>query len=189
MCGRLNITQDPLSQFLTDHLGITNYHTFHQGEVYPTDAVSVITHENLQLRVVSQPWGFQPTWAKKPIINARSETAREKSMFKKTLNEGRILVPCNGWYEWVEDSHGNKIKTLFQSHQPMLLAGLSLERGFVILTTAPSNYYVQYHDRMPVVISEDKVAHWFNEPFNVGESTPELQTHYLDDMPQQINLF
>ena len=43
-----------------------------------------------------------PTWTpdKRPLINARSETVREKTSFKESFTRRRCLVPADGFYEW-----------------------------------------------------------------------------------------
>ena len=50
-------------------------------------------------------WGLIPSWSKDPtmgsrLINARSETAREKPSFRAAFKRRRCLVPADGFYEW-----------------------------------------------------------------------------------------
>jgi len=57
-------------------------------------------------------WGFVPEWADDPDdvptpINARSETAAEKPMFREAFEERRCLLPADGFYEW-KGSSGSK---------------------------------------------------------------------------------
>jgi len=49
-------------------------------------------------------WGFIPEWADDPSevpnpINARSEIAPEKPMFREAFEERRCLIPADGFYE------------------------------------------------------------------------------------------
>jgi putative SOS response-associated peptidase YedK len=49
-------------------------------------------------------WGIVPAWkhgSAPLLINARSETAATKPMFRKALQSRRCLIPANGFYEWV----------------------------------------------------------------------------------------
>jgi putative SOS response-associated peptidase YedK len=50
-------------------------------------------------------WGLIPSWAKDSsgaamMINARSETAATKPVFRDALKSCRFLVPADGFYEW-----------------------------------------------------------------------------------------
>jgi len=49
-------------------------------------------------------WGLIPHWAKDPkigykLINARSETLKEKPAFRGSLQKGRCLVLADGFYD------------------------------------------------------------------------------------------
>ena len=57
-------------------------------------------------------WGLMPSWVKDPrkftlLINARSETVREKPAFKNAIKRRRCLIPADGYYEW-QDASGRK---------------------------------------------------------------------------------
>jgi len=69
---------------------------FSRGEIFPTYIAPVINNDG----VVAVKWGF-PHWKNTSvIINARSETALEKNMFRKALRERRCVVPSSGFFEW-----------------------------------------------------------------------------------------
>lgn len=36
------------------------------------------------------------------LINARAETASTGRMFKPLWQNGRVVVPANGWFEWAK---------------------------------------------------------------------------------------
>ena len=121
-------------------------------------------------------WGLIPSWAKsdskiKPI-NARSETASEKSMFKHLLNNKRCIIPVDGWYEWSQDPGG---KRPFWHHQldgePIALAGLwsswSSSNGetvesFTILTCQSRENFQHIHHRMPVILAPENWQVWLD---------------------------
>jgi putative SOS response-associated peptidase YedK len=65
-------------------------------------------------------WGLIPSWVKDTkignrMINARAETVREKSAFKRAYRALRLIVPASGFYEWKRDG---KHKQPFAIHRP-----------------------------------------------------------------------
>ena len=98
------------------------------------------------------------------VINARSETAFEKPMFRKSMQERRCLLPASGYYEWRRTPSGGKSKqkyALYRAGQPTIfMAGLWREEQgerlpvFVILTKAAGPGIADIHDRMPVILPE-----------------------------------
>lgn len=46
-------------------------------------------------------WGYKPSWYKRgPVSNARLDTVLKDSPFRRPLLTWRVIVPCEGWYEW-----------------------------------------------------------------------------------------
>ena len=113
MCGRYLIEDEAYADILQilndinaakkrinmDNLTVT-------GEIFPTNVVPVIIGDKEPdnnsgiVDIVAIQWGF-PHWNNPSvIINARSETAAEKNMFKRPLRNRRCVVPSSGFYEW-----------------------------------------------------------------------------------------
>lgn len=68
MCGRINVSDDPLAQFIADALGIP-FKTRSNPDLRPTDPIDVIADiEPVQLTL---NWGIKPEWSKRLIINAQ----------------------------------------------------------------------------------------------------------------------
>lgn len=134
------------------------------GEIYPTNAVPVIMQQSGKITPDLSVWGFPNYMKKGNIINARSETALEKRTFRSSLLERRCAVPSTGFYEWSPA----KEKVLFSLPVPILyLAGIyrKTEEGsrFVILTTNANSSVSDVHDRMPVILSRDKIQGWITD--------------------------
>jgi putative SOS response-associated peptidase YedK len=72
-------------------------------------------------------WGFPHWQGKRPIINARSESAAEKPMFRRALQASRCAVPATGFFEWRRVGKTAKEKYLFKREDGRLLymAGLA----------------------------------------------------------------
>lgn len=124
-------------------------------------------------------WGLLPGWAKEvgigaSMINARSETAHEKTSFRKPLSVRRCLVPVDGYYEWKRDG---KLKQPFhiraEGGETLFFAGLwesNRNLGshgqslltFSILTTAARSDLAEIHDRMPVFVPREFYDIWLS---------------------------
>lgn len=107
-------------------------------------------------------WGFPGFQGKGLLINARSETAEEKPMFRRPLLTSRCVVPTTGFYEW----NKAKEKYLFQYEDSTVvyLAGLwemfEGRRRYTILTTQPNQAVAAVHNRMPVLLAKEQVRPW-----------------------------
>ena len=62
------------------------------GEIFPTDHAPVIPPTGVP-RVMR--WGFARSDGKGQIINARSETAAEKPVFRTPMQQCRCLIPAS----------------------------------------------------------------------------------------------
>ena len=147
------------------------------GEIFPADVVPVQTGPG-QYRLMK--WGFI-AYNGKPVINARSETALEKPMFKSAMFEHRCLIPASGYYEWKKDGDKKIKHQLFIPGRPMFFAGCwRQERDnplhtFVILTRPAASGIEGIHDRMPVIIPQNSLGAWLDDgPDAMGAVVTEL---------------
>ena len=147
------------------------------GEVFPTDHVAALDAAGPR----AMRWGFARFDGKGKVINARSETALEKSMFRapmftaedaKTQTQtGRCLIPASAYFEW-ETREKQKIKYKLRPAKEGLFTFAGLYRSeagadtpvFVILT-APASAGISFiHDRMPLILPPDQGKAWLNDP-------------------------
>lgn len=169
MCGRFALFDEKEVKEINDIIreieerkGIT----VNRGEIYPTHKVPILVNESGVKSVDAMTWGFPHFKGSGVIINARSETAREKPMFRKHLLTRRCLIPSTGFFEWSKKEGKNKKKYLFQlPDTPVLyMAGLfnqfNNENRFVILTTDANNSMRDVHDRMPVIVEKSYFDDW-----------------------------
>ncbi|MDF2152547.1 SOS response-associated peptidase family protein [Vibrio sp. CAU 1672] len=171
MCGRLNVTDDPLARIVSELVGI-NFSPQQSVDLRPTNKVSTIAYRHGGYYQHDLCWGFKPEWASRHIINAKAETAAIKPTFRQAFAYHRVVVPCSGWYEWREET-SRKQKYLFSNPQglPLYLAGLAVDGQFlVILTTEPSPQYRPYHSRMPVLLPEASIMFWISAPPHQAQS-------------------
>lgn len=98
MCGRYTL-RDPKKAW--DWLEVVPaFDARPQFNIAPNQRVPVVSGAG---RIEEMIWGIVPAWAKetsKALINARSESVREKRSFKASFTQRRCLVPADGFYEW-----------------------------------------------------------------------------------------
>ena len=165
MCGRYYIEMDDDElRALVER--IENGSAVKTGEVFPGDEAAVIAPGG---GAAAMRWGF-PRWdGKGQIINARSETAADKSMFRAPMQTGRCLVPASWYFEW-EKRGSAKIKYALkpESGGIVWLAGISRknrdtgEDDFVILTRPAWSGIGFIHDRMPVILPAAVHDEWLH---------------------------
>jgi putative SOS response-associated peptidase YedK len=187
MCGRFYIPEGDLDDFAGLVSKIEKELLKKAGEIFPGDYAPVITPNRSQQdsntdnqsksasnAVHAIKWGF-PLQKGRPVINARSETVKEKPLFRLPYAKRRCLIPARGFFEWKDAENSNKrIKhyiTLIDS-SIMYLAGLywffkdkdGIQKPyFTILTTQANEDVRTIHDRMPVIIKDINKEIWLYE--------------------------
>jgi putative SOS response-associated peptidase YedK len=120
-------------------------------------------------------WGLVPSWAKDPsvgsrMINARSETVKEKPAFREAFRSRRCAIPASGFYEWTGDARHRVPHAITVEGRPLVaFAGLweswkdregkRLET-FTILTTEANRFVSGMHDRMPAILADGDIDAW-----------------------------
>ncbi len=147
-----------------------------EGEIYPTDVAPVIAPDkNGKRAIFPMKWGFTVNieGRAKPVVNARIETAHSKALFKDAWTRHRCIIPASWYIEWehFKDDKG-KITTgdkyIIQPNGDVItwMCGLyRIEDGlpvFTILTKEPPSSLIKIHDRMPMILSEDKIDAWID---------------------------
>lgn len=179
MCGRMNFDSKHskvISEFFGCDFGAPSNNNLSPGQTVATlvscdshDDSSSTPNEEPTFQQLDTTWGIQPSWSKRLLINAQSETVLSKATFKEAIKTHRCLIPCSGWYEWRMEQ-GKKQKYLFShvNDEPMLMAGIwyfndneNQSRQLVTLTTTPNSKCAEYHQRMPVIVLPQYRDFWF----------------------------
>jgi putative SOS response-associated peptidase YedK len=166
------------------------------GEVFPSQIAPVILSEpDVGVTVRPMKWGF-PRVGGGLVINSRSEKADFTPMFQKAARERRCLVPVSWFFEWQRNS-GKKTKDKFafalkqaQKNNLMYLAGLygqflggfegSGYDGFAIMTQDADAQMAPYHDRMPVILTDEALKKaWLNPAVPYAELRAAFETPQL----------
>ena len=181
MCCRYGILGKP-GEELDEILALLNRKNWGRevkthGEMRPADFVPVIARSQKRERsVFPMQWGFLHPDGKR-IINARSETAAVKPLFRDGMRFRRCLVPANEYYEW-EKRDGQKIKYAISipDEPVMYLAGIyrAGQAGYelCVLTRPPVPQIQFIHDRMPVLFSRETAGFWLDPDLDASESLP-----------------
>ncbi len=197
MCGRFSqhARMDRYLEELAFLQGVISYYDREPIERYnvaPSTRVHILRGEPDGLHIDAVRWGWAPFWdkGKRPDpINARVETVATGKFFKQLWPQGRVLVPANGWYEWVKDPEDPKKKQPYfirlKGEAPMFFAGLAqvhpgLEPhegdGFVIITDTSDEGMVDIHDRRPVVLAPEAAREWLEQDLDAQAATEIAQT-------------
>ena len=183
MCGRYWIEPDDTSEQLKEIIATLNRRqaesetpkSIKTGEVFPTDIVPVMANSrSLKKTPFLMQWGFSGFGReKRPIINARSETAMERPMFREPLLERRCLIPASHYFEWQTQGR-MKIKHAIRTIEPMIfMAGIyRFEKDkplpvFSILTRSAAPEIEHIHDRMPVILPSSLCDEWLKPDADV----------------------
>ena len=167
MCGRYVLYSDKEQAEIREIIEEVNRkHNFavKKGDIYPSNMAPIYapTPDQNGKSLEVMKWGYEVSFRKGLLINARSETILEKKTFKKDFLERRCIVPASGFYEW--DKEKNKYIFHAKDDEALYIGGVfrqhENESEYVILTKAPVEPVVAIHDRMPVIIPHSKAEEW-----------------------------
>lgn len=167
MCGRYQFTAEQcaeLQEIVQEVQRRCGKDAWTPGEIRPSQKAPALMEQQGGVEADLMRWGFQTQ--KSLIINARSESAEEKPLFRDSVQTRRCVIPTSGFYEWNAD----KRKYLFRlpDAQALYMAGIyeqrQDERCYCILTTEANASVCEIHPRMPVVLRREEVDGWIMEP-------------------------
>ncbi len=202
MCGRYYTddgTDEAIEQLVTEIS--ESYARRTAGDVRPMDCAPVITRGEKEpdvLRLDTMQWGF-PGPEQKLLINARAESALQKTTFSESVLERRIVLPAAGFYEW--DRKKEKVTFTVESRPVFYLAGFYREfegqNRFIILTTEANDSMRKTHDRMPVIFTEEEARMWVRSEERTEERIGKIRAMLSMEGPvltekrdyEQISLF
>ena len=139
MCGRYQFTVEQCEEIRRIADAIQRKYgdgAWSPGEIRPCSHAPVLMKDGDGEAPMLMKWGYQLPGTL--VINARSETALEKPLFRESVRSRRCLIPSTGFYEW--DSQKRKYLFTLTGEGALYMAGLYDRRGnkdcYCILTTA-----------------------------------------------------
>ena len=177
MCGRYFLPLDEANEELAEVIrAVSEKYGGDQplaahGEIYPGQMVPTLANSRKgEPGAYAMQWGMsRPFGGTGIVINARSETAECKGMFRESWAERRCLIPAARYFEW-ERRGKEKVKYAIgpAGKAAFYLAGLYRyepdERfpRFVILTREAATPISFIHPRMPVIFDGRSARAWLD---------------------------
>ncbi len=177
MCGRYELHTHPAAIALTFGLKLPLAITPRYNIAPMQDVPMVRYAQSGERELAFVRWGLVPRWAKDPsigakMINARGETLADKPSFRTAFRKHRVLLPADGFYEWMQTAKGKQpIHIGMKDKAPFAFAGLAerwlSEAGEVldtctIVTTQANAMLATMHDRMPVIVPPAQYERWLD---------------------------
>ena len=186
MCGRKTLTKGKIE--IIEELFVDEWEDDFDWEpsynIAPTQISPVLLNHGKR-KVKPMCWGLVPSWAKDKtigakMINARSETLREKPSFQSLIYQKRCIVISDGYFEWKREGKKKKPYYIRDPDGKLLpMAGLWDEwvdkQGkkwltYTVITTDPSNQINHIHNRMPVILDKPEMDLWINFDYPPNET-------------------
>ena len=182
MCGRYYIASEDADEQIRQMIDEMNRRESEKGsgkavktgEIFPSDDALVVANSRvMNPRPFLMKWGFFTESGKRPLINARSESALEKPTFRDLVKNRRLIVPATRYCEWQSAGSQKEKYEFTYGKQSFCMAGLYRmnpdgQFEFVILTREASPYVAMIHNRMPVIFSWKTAYEWL-KPQNAPE--------------------
>ncbi len=184
MCGRYVILSTPEAiRAMFGYAELPNFPP--RYNVAPTQPIPVVRLDNGKRSFALMRWGLLPSWVKDPkgfalLINARGETALDKSAFRNAMRRRRCLIPTDGFYEWPAAANAGAPRRPYLvrakrsadgTAPPLAFAGLyetwTGPNGeevdtVAIVTTRANSMLSAIHDRMPVFVKPEAFDLWLD---------------------------
>lgn len=198
MCGVFYVDDETMRE-IQKIAGKIDKNVAAAGDIYPSRPALILRANHQEMVSAVLKWGYEAYGKKTLIFNARSETVRERPMFRRDFEERRCLIPANKFYEWKKINTKQKEKyEFFTPDRILYLAGIyhkdPLGDRFTILTRAAEGCMKEVHHRMPLILNEREIENWL---FSKKEAAELLESHFMElrkvqnakEIYQQISLF
>ena len=199
MCGRFAFNID--AALLKKYFGLTKLPNIKISyNIAPTQTINVITGDTTRQHKEMR-WGLIPPWSKDDsmackMINARSETIKEKLSFRQAYKQRRCIIPASGFFEWQAGTSGKTPHYItMHSDEPMAMGGLyetwlnsetnQSVATCTILTTNANKLISPLHHRMPIILEKNDYAQWLD---CTSQTTANVDTILKPIPPEKIKI-
>ena len=200
MCGRMNITSDPLQEVLMDLVG-QSVSVQDNHNASPMSQVWIARESNEHEREAMQAqWWLVPSWVKEPgtkysMFNARSENLSKSNAFRGPFKRQRCVIPCTGFYEWKRQGQVRQPYYIAPAEEAALyLAGLWDEwvnretdevlTSCTVITTDACEQLKFLHHRQPVMLERDAIDSWVDP----NAHTSQFESLFRPSLPYSLTV-
>lgn len=175
MCGRYALVSNIIKIQESFHIKNITLDYRPNWNITPGHVIPAVIFQNNGNQLVNFKWGFVPSFSRHPaltmkIINARAETVDKKPMFREAFRRRRCLIVADGFYEWKNDAKDKTAMYFYlKTGEPFGFAGLyetgtspdqTILPSCLIITTQANELITPIHNRMPVILSKEKMQVW-----------------------------
>ena len=179
MCGRFYIDDETMCE-IEKIAGKIDRKNAKIGDVHPSEPALVLRADHDSVVADVLKWGYVFAGNHTLIFNARTETVRERPMFRYDFEARRCLVPACKFYEWKDTGAKKKEKyEFFTPEEVLYLAGIYHKDPegdrFTILTREAEGCMTGIHSRMPLILRKENMEEWL---FSETEAKEMLDRHF-----------
>ena len=201
MCGRFTQSANPAA--VAEALGIAESalpRLTPRYNIAPTQQVLTAGRNATGAMAVGfMKWGLVPSWSHDDkggarLINARADGVATKPSFRTAFKKRRCLIPVSGFFEWQTTG---KAKQPYHFRRcdgkPFLFAGLWESWGDTaapllttcLITTDANGTVSPFHDRMPVILSQEFADVWLDQA-TPADRLQELLSPAAEDLLEAV---
>ncbi len=179
MCGRFYIDDETMREIEKTARKIDRKRA-KTGDVHPSEPALILRADSGSMIAEVLAWGYESARKNTLIFNARTETVRERPMFRYDYETRRCLIPASKFYEWKQTGERKKEKyEFFVPGEILYLAGIYHKdpQGdrFTILTREAEGCMTGIHHRMPLILHREELEKWL---FSKEEAEKLLDGHF-----------
>ena len=180
MCGRYNVTDDPLVQELLEILGIPiraqtrlNIAPGAKGQiVYETNQGRTLEDAIWSLLIERKPdgSGYRPS-PKYSTFNARSGNLGTSPLWKKRFHAQRAIIPASGFHEWTGEKGHKQCYNIRPTNNAIAFAGLyelwdfdgDIVPSYTIITLPSHPRFSHIHPKsLPLMLMPEDFDMWLD---------------------------
>ncbi len=185
MCGRYSfaLRKDEVAAALGLDPSALPDEIYPRYNIAPGQMAVVGIPEAAGCRLVHARWGIRTSRSVAsgvaPLINIRAESVLAGRPVGRWLAGRRCAVPASGFFEW--SARGRVRQPWYFSRadgRPFVFAGFWAPAApdgaieYAIATTRPNSVVARVHDRMPVILTDERLSEWLDPAIASADRVP-----------------